>query len=263
MKTKNKNFTIDQVKSWEIHGEPELTESVAQLGVIEPIIMGESNGVLKLLAGQRRCASLIKAYDMAVEAGGTIPDHLKSIKAVIYEGLTESDENAISIAENEQRSANPVNTWKQIQAAFNRGDFDKVIALSKLNKNRLKALQKLNQVRPALIEAYDENKISESTLMASASLGGARQDYLLTLLSTKKRITMSDVAEAKKARTAAVLATRPMLNNTPIAMPTITTQFILLDNSNGGPKIFTSLQDALAAKNELDASFKLYRLIEL
>ena len=263
MDIRMKSYPVDIVKTWEIHGEAELVESVSVLGVLEPIILGKNDGKFKILAGHRRCASLLKAVANLEETGSPIPEHLRAIRAVVYEDISDIDANAISIAENEQRSANPVNTWKRIQEASRSGNFDAVVALAKLNKNRLQAINKLNEVRPALIDAYDAGKISESTLMATSTLGPARQDFLLEILKTKKRITMPDVKEAKKARTAAVLATAPTMPNLASIQASVqATQstFLVLTGEEAKQFTYTTFVDAMAAKGS-KAGAEIYRKI--
>lgn len=258
------SFKLDQI-TWEINGKLEekdkLARSVRMLGVCQPIILHEEpDGSLKILAGNRRCLAFKMARAFYADDGGPMPTGLNKLDAVVYSEMPEIEQKAISIAENEARTDNPVQTWRRIQEAKKMGCYDDIVALSTLDRTQLAKIDKLNRIRPKLIDAHESGKIALGNLLNTASLGGARQDYLLTLLKTKPKITGEDIKEAKTARAAAVLANMPSLPNTPLPVqPIRKTYFIVLDDK-ALAELPTDLQAALEKKVN---GAKLFRLIEI
>lgn len=234
----------------------EFVQTVAEIGIIYPIVLTRYEGNLYLIDGGRR----IKAARLCMH---------EMINANIFEEVNPTDRAAWALILNEQRSDNPVAEFLYYNKLHEQGNYEEISKGYGMNKAHFEKVMSLNKlVHPQeFIEAYQRGKISESTLFGLAKLGGARQDYLLGVLSSTGKVSASDLTEAKQARQRAVLEASaqrlnmqmPQENTTPEPGP----MFLVMDPSDlVTHSVFTDFHQAYQAKLE-NPGFKLYRLVEV
>jgi hypothetical protein len=261
------SLTIEQVKKLNVNARPEYTDSVYKFGVIEPIILTKYQKKLYMIAGRRRVASLLAAYDRAV-AGNVVEDMpwVRAVNAVIYDNVDPANQAALAYIENQQRSENIVGAWELMREAQKRGDWDEVAQIANLNKGYSKQLEKLNQLNTELIDGYKAGRVAKGNLYECAKLGKARQEYLAGILAAKGKIVSDDIKGAKTAQANAVLATRPQMAVNAATAPVQSKSLFLAieaDFATSGDKgkIFDDFNTAyeFAVSNSLE----LYRLVKV
>lgn len=197
----------ESLRDWPIVGSPDYMHSIYMVGVLHPILVAiDEDEKTHLIAGNRRIASQIAAYDKAA-ADGTLEErpYLKEIPARVFRNIDPSDRATWSLIENQERGDNIILTWQYLKQLQTAGKWDEAQEVLKVNKKVWDRFEKLDHADPELIEAFNEGKIAESSLMQAASLSDPKQKYLLDTLQKKGKVTGSDVRDAKVADQQAIL----------------------------------------------------------
>lgn len=253
-------------EGWTFTGLPQYTDSVYEVGVIQPVLLGKYRNRLYLIAGNRRILSYLKAVERAKEDGTyTDKDYLHEIDAVIYHGVNPANGAALSLIENEERSDNPVATYQTIQKLKDEGKWDEVSDLIKMNKSRESKFIKYAKIDPVFLKAHLEGKIAKTILERIAPLNETRQNALKAVLQSRGKLTAPDVRQAKQTQVARKLGTMPQLPAVPLPQvedkePEPEMFVIVAENMAIGQPIQTSLVDAMLLRQDGD---RVFRLVEV
>jgi ParB-like chromosome segregation protein Spo0J len=165
-----------------------------------------------LIAGNRRILSYLKAVERARDDGTfKKTQHLQTIDAVLYHGINPENRAALSLIENEERSDNPVATWKTIQALKDQGKWDEVAEIYQLNSGRLSKFNKFAKIDQVFLDAHLEGKIAKGNLESIASLNSTRQGVLKKTLTKKGKLVKNDIRDAKSTQVTKALKKMPAL----------------------------------------------------
>lgn len=170
---------------------PELVASVAAVGILVPILVqATASGPFRLLAGRRRL--------QAAKAAG-----MDRIPAVIVPADAENTE-ALTLKENMTRRPNPVTEYLAIKSLLDRGFTSGEITTGLgIKKAILDQRLRLSALIPDLFSLLETGKIGASVGEAAAKLPESAQQALLELFAENgDRLTLKDVAEARRARKA-------------------------------------------------------------
>lgn len=253
----------EDLRNWPIVGSPDYTHSMYMIGVLHPILVAiDDDDKTHLIAGNRRIASHIAAYDKAV-ADGTLEDRpwLKEIPARVFRDVDPTDQATWSLIENQERGDNIVLTFLTLQKLEADGKWDEVKEILKVNKNVWDKFRKLGEAEPELIEAFSNGKIAETSLMQAASLPKPKQAYLLDVLQKQGKVTGKDVRAAKVANQQSILELLNIDVSAPVVeMPTHIFVGVKLDDLSV-PVIGTDFHEINQAC--LSFGYKMYRLVEV
>lgn len=148
-----------------LDGEPsaELVKSIKLLGVLQPIIVYQSDGRYTVLAGRRR----IKA---ARKAG------LKTIPALVSSHY----ESAITLTENSARSSNLIGDYIAIKDMIRHGVLvEEITKTLGIPKGRIERALKLDRLIPKAWEVLKSGKMSVSTGLYLASKPASLQEAII------------------------------------------------------------------------------------
>ncbi len=163
-------------KSFDENSLKELSDSIKQHGVIQPIILNkEENGTYMIIAGERR-------FRAAKIAG------LKTIPAVI-KNLTSKQIREISIIENLQREdLNPIEAARAIKQLMHEYSLTQEIIADRIGKSRpaVTNLLRLLNLHPEVVRMVEDGSVSP---------GHAR--CLVVLKDTKDQIRIANAVKEK------------------------------------------------------------------
>lgn len=257
----------NELETWDFTNDPAYWKSVYEEGVITPIICTNYQGEMFLIAGNRRIASFLYARQKAIELD-TLKDkdHLEAIPATVYEGVPPDDRAVWSLIENAERSENVILTWLHIKALEKvPGKWDEFVELSVANKAHWDKFRKLDEIEPELVDAFTAGKITETNLLACATLG-ARQSYVIDILRKKNKIVAKDIKAARRAKAKAVLNAAEGLK-LDLSLPVLVAKkpsqlFVCLADDLSVP--YDASPDFGEMHNlSLENGYKLYRLMEV
>lgn len=174
-----------------------MVASVRTMGVFDPIIVFKpEEGRLKVGAGVRR----IKASFITEK---------KDIPAMIYTD-DENFRNAVTLAENNHRSPNPLAEVRSIMR-FQKKRFSVSQIAEQLNLPRVRVEERLrlsNVIKP-LYDAMFKGQIAVSIGAAASRLPVPFQKQLASKLKRDGKLTQKDVTEVKSVRRDAAVAALP------------------------------------------------------
>tara|TARA_B110000971_G_C19946406_1_gene471260 strand:- start:238 stop:1086 length:849 start_codon:yes stop_codon:yes gene_type:complete len=134
-------------KVFDEEGLEELTKSIKERGIIQPIIVRESNenrSKYEIIAGERRWLAAQKAGLHEVPVVVTVADDLKSLEFAIVENVQRNDLNAIEEAQGYQRLINDFSYDQEKVAKFigkSRSHITNFLRLLTLPKEVLKLIE--------------------------------------------------------------------------------------------------------------------------
>jgi hypothetical protein len=259
----NDAMSIEQLSQLTITGGPEYVDSIYEVGIIHPIVLGEYRKKVFVIAGNRRIASFIAAYERA-SADGSLAKRcwLDAMPVRIWKGISPEDRATLSLIENEERGDNIILSYITIQQLKEAGKWDEVQEILKLNKGREDHFNRLSKIHPDFLQAFVEGKIAQGNLFSISSISPTRQDILLETLSANGKIVAPDIKAAKSAQvTAAVrrMAPLPEMPETPESLPKVETYFIVLRPEIIQDSLYTNITEALAESRA--SGDKVFRLI--
>jgi len=212
---RNEEIPTTQLRDygWKLVGDAKYKNSVYYNGVVVPLFLATWQGKLSLVGGNRRVLSLLAAYDMAKEDGTLdVRPWLWNVMVVIFEDVPPDVQTAWALLDNAERSNNPLKTYELIMEAQDRGDWDDVTVIYKLNRVAYEQAMEFGKLKPYFLDALRKGDLSKGNALAVARMG-VRQDYLEELVKNKRdkdgfpdtRVTGNDIKAAKEARATAVL----------------------------------------------------------
>ena len=181
---------------------------LAEGRIIYPIIATTLNNKLVVLDGVKRL--LACRYIVENELGET--HAWETIPTIIEDKMPPKDRATITLIANEQRSDNEIAAYLSMKALKDKGKWDDVTALYRLNPGRFKALSKLDNIvkQEYFFAAFEEGRVAMGTLFQIAKLDQTRQTMVhkkaKVLFKDNKRLTGKDIREIKSTQADEVLA---------------------------------------------------------
>ena len=160
----------------------ELTTSIKNYGVIQPIIVKENNGRYVIIAGERR-------WRASRLAG------LKTIPCVIKD-YTEQEISEIAIIENLQREdLNPIESAKAIKSLINQYNLTQDEVADKIGKSRPAVANTLRllSLPESIITLVEGNKLTAGHARALLGIDNPAKQKEIALLIIKNGLTVRDV----------------------------------------------------------------------
>lgn len=155
-------------KAFDKEALDELSASVAELGVLQPILVSPVGERYRIIAGERR-------FRAALQAG------LRSIPALVRT-LDEHQQRLAALTENLQRSdLNPLEAAQAVRQLMDEGSLTQEEAAAKLGKSRpaIANLLRLLQLAPAVQTLVREGKLTEGHARALAGVSSATRQLAL------------------------------------------------------------------------------------
>jgi ParB/RepB/Spo0J family partition protein len=201
-------LSSDMMQLWlldhEIVPEPtkQLLDSIRRFGILQPILVrerpeqevGKDGTVLyNLVDGRRRLAA---CRELGINP---IPVMIAETDLAIADVAT--------LATNATRTSNPIAEYDAIERLIRKGATIKDISgATGMSQQTIKARQRLFGLEPTLLDAFRAGKVTVSVAEASAKLPKPIQKVLALLFFTEQKLTMTDVHEARQARTQQAMA---------------------------------------------------------
>lgn len=271
-----------EIPDWKLIGTAEYADSIYKEGILNPVLLATWNGELCMVGGNRRVLSLQKAHARA-EGDGTLADrpHLHFLRAIIYEDVPPSVQSAWALRDNEERSENPLHMYITIKTAQQRGDWDEVGKLYRLNKGRMDKVMAFEGLIPEILEALIEGRITKTNALECAKMPPDRQRYVVGLADAEAKakrekkgnhgeevpvvLTGTHIHDAQTARVNAVMSTMSeVIVPKQAANAIVENQIFIvladLDELNKAGKVFTSFKSAFEEKKA--SGNRLFRLVE-
>ncbi len=160
----------------------ELSASIKNYGVIQPIIVREKDGRYIIIAGERR-------WRASRLAG------LKTIPCVIKD-YTEQEISEIAIIENLQREdLNPIESAKAIKSLINQYNLTQDEVADKIGKSRPAVANTLRllSLPEAIISLVESNKLTAGHARALLGIDNPAKQKEIALLIIKNNLTVRDV----------------------------------------------------------------------
>jgi len=161
----------------------ELSESIKQHGVIQPIIVNkEQNNRFTIVAGERR-------FRASIIAG------LSTIPAIVKE-LPQKEVKEIALIENLQREdLNPIEAAKAIKQLMNDYDLTQDEVADKIGKSRplVTNTLRLLQLSPSVIELIEKNKISAGHGRCLVTVNDFSKQLELANIVIEKKLSVRDL----------------------------------------------------------------------
>ena len=170
-------------KRFDANSLKELTESIKQHGIIQPIIVNEeTNGRYTIIAGERR-------FRASINAG------MKTIPAIVRK-YTERQIKEISLVENLQREdLNPIEAAKAIKELMTEYNFTQETVADRIGKSRplVANTLRLLSLTPEVISMIESNKISAGHGKCLVSVEDKDKQIELAKLVIENRLTVRDL----------------------------------------------------------------------
>ncbi len=170
-------------KRFDANSLKELTESIKQHGIIQPIIVNEEkNGRYTIIAGERR-------FRASINAG------LKTIPAIVRK-YSERQIKEVSLVENLQREdLNPIEAAKAIRELMTEYNFTQETVADRIGKSRplVANTLRLLSLSPEVIEMIEQNKISAGHGKCLVAVEDKHKQVELAKLVIENRLTVRDL----------------------------------------------------------------------
>lgn len=178
-------------------GEPPdaaFVRSVETLGFLQPIrVRADDEGRLRVVAGRRRYAA---ARRLGWE---TVP--------VVYETRRSGASEILGLAEQYQRSPNPVAEYRLVAALRERGWSTEAIARAAgMSQKQVQRRLLLGNAPPEILVAVEAGDVAASVAEAMATVPDATGRRLLARFRATGKLTGKDVTEERRALTASAVA---------------------------------------------------------
>lgn len=232
--------------------DEELIKSIKEFGIIYPIIIAEKEGGFEVIDGRRR----IKA--------ARILEH-KTIKTINYSGLSPEEEATWALILNDQRSNNVITEYKYYTQLAGDSNWDELRKEYGFNKNHVQKILSLGKIKELelLTNAYEQGSVAETTLFEIAKLGEERQQYIIDVLDSKGKITLSDVREAKHIRQKEAFASLPEMNPLEdVSTHVETFSFAVAQPETNKAVLFSDIQEAYAERDKVPGA-RLFKVFEV
>lgn len=191
-----KNFNEEALK--------ELSESIKNHGVIQPIIVVKRDKRYMVIAGERRWR--------ATKLAG-----LNTIPAIIKE-YTEKEIKEVSIIENLQREdLNPIEAARAIKQLMDEYEWTQEIVATRLGKSRpaIANTIRLLQLEPEVVKLIEEGKLSAGHARSLVVVTDRAAQIKLAQLACTKKITVRDLENAVKKQLGEKAKSKPKKEQSP------------------------------------------------
>lgn len=166
----------------------ELSDSIKNYGVIQPVILNKKGDRYLIVAGERRC----RASQMA---------GLKTIPAVV-KNYSEQQIKEISLLENIQREdLNPIEAARAMRELLEVYGWTQDVLASKLGKSRpaITNLLRLLNLQPQVISLIESGKLSPGHARSLVVVADPAAQVRLAHMATSKKVTVRDLEKAVKS----------------------------------------------------------------
>lgn len=165
----------------------ELSESIKQHGVIQPIIVSQTVDKFMVIAGERRLRASMLA-------------NLKTIPCII-KNYTERQIKEVALIENLQREdLNPLEAARAIKQLMEEYKLTQETVSEKIGKSRSNVanLLRLLNLHPEVLKLIEENKLTAGHARVLASLNDGKSQINLALKTIDKQLSVRDLEKLAK-----------------------------------------------------------------
>jgi ParB family chromosome partitioning protein len=165
----------------------ELSESIKQHGVIQPIIVSQTVDKFMVIAGERRLRASMLA-------------NLKTIPCII-KNYTERQIKEVALIENLQREdLNPLEAARAIKQLMEEYKLTQETVSEKIGKSRSNVanLLRLLNLHPEVLKLIEENKLTAGHARVLASLNDGKLQINLALKTIDKQLSVRDLEKIAK-----------------------------------------------------------------
>jgi ParB-like chromosome segregation protein Spo0J len=242
-----------------------LRELIHNLGLLQPVVVVPARaGRYRVVEGRRRCkaiAQLAEADDQRMSP---------TVDALIVEGRQTSRREVcggLTLALHATRSVSPASELQAIETILATGDTDseaitvkEIATQTGMSVQTVRRRLRLRSLTPALRAAFDEGKITASLAEAAARLPDACQRELGGQLEAGSRLSIADVRDVTRDRTAAATGELPggLFAEPEIAWQVtvrghLTAALCAIPVEGGHDELGRATRDALAQLERVDA----------
>jgi ParB-like chromosome segregation protein Spo0J len=209
-KTRRARLQLSTLTGFE-HAPPrrELVESIARLGLLQPVVAAESGeSGYRVIEGRRRT----KAIEQLAEDGRwPVPPTIDALVIDDGAGYGETVRSGMVPALHAVRSASPVSELQAIEAILEAGGEEaatvkRIAEQTGMPVQTVRRRLKLRALAPDVRAAFQSGPISVTVAEAAARLDTDQQEELERLAETGERITLRTVKDASRRRTREVAA---------------------------------------------------------
>ena len=188
----------------EDHPSPVMRQSVAEWGVIEPVVLREGDdGSLEVVDGRRRIAAARAA-------------NLFDVPAIIHTKDLEAD--ILTLVLNSVRGPNVVGEFVIMRGLYGQGMSEAAIArLSGLPVATVRKRLKLLSLTAPLLDGFMSGSIAPGVAEKAATLPLGRQQLLKEILHDTGKVTTQNVVDVR--RVGVVTSTQSLLDDMPMPEP--------------------------------------------
>jgi ParB-like chromosome segregation protein Spo0J len=191
-----------------------LRELIRDLGLLQPVVVVPArSGRYRVVEGRRRCKAI--AQLAAAADAGMSP----TVDALIVEGRHAGRREVcggLTLALHASRSASPASELQAIETILEAGGGDsesvtvkEIAAQTGMSVQTVRRRLRLRSLTPALRAAFDEGTITASLAEAAARLPDACQRELEGQLDAGSRLSIADVRDTARGKTAAATCELP------------------------------------------------------
>jgi ParB-like chromosome segregation protein Spo0J len=184
-----------------------LRELIRDLGLLQPVVVVPArSGRYRVVEGRRRC----KAIAQLAEADDA--RRAPTVDALIVEGRQTSRSEVcggLTLALHASRTASPASELQAIETILETGGAEtepatvkEIAAQTGMSVQTVRRRLRLRSLTPALRAAFDEGTITASLAEAAARLPEACQQVLERQLQEGSRLSVADVRDAARGRSA-------------------------------------------------------------
>lgn len=260
--------------------EKEFAQQLVAAGaVLYPVIVTTWEGKEYLVDGRRRWLHARRIVEMDASEFADLSANsdvkqadFRFITAKVFLDISPDDQATWSIILNEERKDNLIFSWLKVKELQKSGKWDDIVKLHKLNRSRFEKFATLDKLKePAKwVAAYSEGRVTESTIIGVAKLGG-RQGFVEEILDKKGKVTGHDVMVAKTISVAAAINNAPAMNvpvqfqqmvshNLFVVYDPVTKDIAYIDT---GEHVTEEFNKAIERKRELADGHRIYRMVEV
>ena len=214
-KLRREHLPLDLIDGFEEAApSAKLRELIRDLGLLQPVVVVPAqSGRYRVVEGRRRCkaiAELAEADDarMAPTVDALIVEDRQTGRREVCGGLT--------LALHASRTASPASELEAIETILATGGAEseavtvkEIAAQTGMSVQTVRRRLRLRSLTPVLRAAFDEGKITTSLAEAAARLSEAHQTTLEQQLESDNRLSLADVREVARDRTAGATGELP------------------------------------------------------
>lgn len=209
-KTRRARLQLSTLFGFE-HARPrrELAESIARLGLLQPVVVAESReSGYRVIEGRRR----VKAIKELAENGKWVSPPI--VEALVIDdgaGYGEPVRSGMVLALHAARSASPVSELHAIEAILEAGGEEaatvkRIAEQTGMPVQTVRRRLKLRRLSARLRAAFENGEMTASAAEAAARISAEQQQELERVADAGERVTLPMVKDASRGRSDAVAA---------------------------------------------------------